>query len=184
MTAVSVRLPARQLTLDDVAELAQQDPDHRYELQEGNLIVMPPADAEHNRIIFRIALWLAANGFDEDQVNITPGVRIGDSGRSPDLVVTTSVVPGRTVWFEPAVLLLAVEVVSPGSKQVDRLIKPREYAAVGIPNFWRVERDGAPTVHMFGLGVDAEGSPAYVPRGSALLDDLRKGPVPDLIPAG
>ena len=178
---MSVRLPARQLTLDDVAELAEQDPDHRYELQEGNLIVTPPADAEHNRIIFRLAMWLAANGFDEDKINLTPGVRIGDSGRSPDLVLTTSVVPGRTVWFEPATVLLAVEVVSPGSKQADRLIKPREYAAVGIPNFWRVERDGTPTVHMFGLGSGADDSPSYVPRCTALLDDLRNGPVPDLI---
>lgn len=27
------------LTLDDVADLAANDPDHRYQLQEGNLLV-------------------------------------------------------------------------------------------------------------------------------------------------
>ncbi len=39
MAIPSVHLPARMLTLDDVAELADRDPDHRYELQEGNLQV-------------------------------------------------------------------------------------------------------------------------------------------------
>src|SRR5262249_12846357 len=62
MTIVSVRLPARPLTLDDVAELADHDPDHRYELQEGNLLVMPPADDEHAEMIMRIAAWLIADG--------------------------------------------------------------------------------------------------------------------------
>lgn len=58
MTSASVRLPARPLTLDDVAELANSDPDHRYELQEGNLLVIPPADDEHAEMIMRIGAWL------------------------------------------------------------------------------------------------------------------------------
>lgn len=37
-----VDLPVAELTLDDVATLAAADPDHRYELQEGTLLVMPP----------------------------------------------------------------------------------------------------------------------------------------------
>ena len=183
MTSVSVHLPARPLTLDDVAELAERDPDHRYELQEGNLLIMPPPDAEHAKMIMRIGAWLIAHGFD-DRVLATPGVRVGGSGRSPDIVVTPTVLSGRIVWIEPVDVLLAIEVVSPGSVELDRHTKPREYAAAGIPNYWRVERDGAPTVHFFGLGTGAEGSPTYVPRGTALLDDLLAGPVPDLIPAG
>lgn len=53
MTAVhpdprlAVNLPVRALTLDEVAILAAADELHRYELDEGTLLVIPPADAEH-----------------------------------------------------------------------------------------------------------------------------------------
>jgi Uma2 family endonuclease len=183
MTAASVHLPVRELTLDDVAELAGRDPDHRYELQEGNLLIMPPADAEHAEMIMRIGAWLIANGY-RGRALATPCVRVGNSGRSPDIVVLAAPGSGRTVWIEPSDVLLAIEIVSPGSVELDRHTKPREYAAAGIPNFWRVEREGAATVHRFGLGTGADGSPVYVPRGTALLEDLLIGPVPDLLPAG
>jgi Uma2 family endonuclease len=35
---------------------------------------------------------------------------------------------------------LVVEVVSPGTRKRDRLEKPAEYAAAGIPHYWRVEQ--------------------------------------------
>jgi hypothetical protein len=64
MTGPRVRLPARELTLDDVADLAVRDPEHRYELQEGNLRVMPPADDEQAEMTMRIGACppLGANG--------------------------------------------------------------------------------------------------------------------------
>jgi len=34
---------------------------------------------------------------------------------------------------------LAIEIVSPGSLTTDRITKPAQYAAAGIPAFWRVE---------------------------------------------
>lgn len=179
MTTVSVRLPARPLTLDDVAELADRDPDHRYELQEGNLLVMPPADDEHAEMLMRVGAWLIAGGYD-GRVLATPGVRVGTSGRSPDVAVRRAPRHGRTVWIDPAELLLVVEIVSPGSVELDRYLKPVEYARAGVPNFWRIERDGPATVHLFGLGVGPDGTPAYVSRGAVLFDDLLAGGVPNL----
>jgi Uma2 family endonuclease len=179
MTVVSVRLPARPLTLDDVAELAHSDPDHRYELQEGNLLVMPPADAEHAEMIMRVGAWLFSGGY-AGRVLATPGMRAGSSGRSPDVLVRRVSGVDRTVWIEPADVLLTIEIVSPGSMELDRYLKPIEYAEVGVPHFWRIERDGRPTVHMFSLGVGANGHPTYVLRGTVLLDDLLAGAVPAL----
>ena len=181
MTSVSVHLPARALTLDDVAELADRDPDHRYELQEGNLLVMPPADDEHAEMIMRIGAWLIAGGH-AGRVLATPGVRVGTSGRSPDVVVRRSPRTGRTVWISPDDVLLIVEIVSPGSVELDRYLKPVEYARAGVHHFWRIERDGPATAHLFGLGIGSDGSPIYVPRRTALLEDLLDGPVPDLEP--
>ncbi|HET8660797.1 MAG TPA: Uma2 family endonuclease [Micromonosporaceae bacterium] len=179
MTIASVRLPVRMLTLDDVAELADRDPDHRYELQEGNLLVMPPADDEQAEMIMRVGAWLMAGGH-AGRVLATPGVRVGSSGRSPDVVVRRMPRTGRTVWIDPADILLIVEIVSPGSVELDRYLKPVEYAQAGVRHFWRVERDGHATVHMFGLGVGSDGTPAYVAREARLLDDLLAGPVPTL----
>jgi Uma2 family endonuclease len=181
MTSVRVRLPARPLTLDDVAELADRDPDHRYELQEGNLLVMPPADDEHAEMIMRIGAWLIAGGH-AGRVLATPGVRVGTSGRSPDVVIRRTPRAGRTVWIDPTEILLVIEIVSPGSVELDRYLKPVEYARAGVQHFWRIEREGPATVHRFGLGVGADGTPIYVPRGAALLDDLLAGPVPTLEP--
>ncbi len=179
MTIVSVRLPARPLTLDDVADLADQDPDHRYELQEGNLLVMPPADDEYAEMIMRIGAWLIAGGY-AGRVLAAPGVKAGTSGRSPDVAVRRSPRSVRTVWIDPADLLLVIEIVSPGSVELDRYLKPVEYAHAGVRNFWRVERDGPATVHMFGLGVGADGAPVYVARTAILLEDLLASPVPTL----
>jgi hypothetical protein len=142
---------------------------------------MPPADDEHAEMIMRIGAWLIAGGYP-GRVLATPGVRVGSSGRSPDVVVRRSPRAGRTVWIEPSEILLVVEVVSPGSVELDRHLKPVEYAQAGVRHFWRIERDGPATAHMFGLGAGSDGTPIYVQRGTALLDDLLAGPVPTLEP--
>jgi Uma2 family endonuclease len=62
----------------------------------------------------------------------------------PDVaVVNSSSVGGpEQVKFRPEDLVLAIEVVSPSSRERDHDTKPHKYAGVGIPYFWRVERDG------------------------------------------
>lgn len=180
---MSVQLPGRELTLDDVAELAAADGTHRYELDEGNLIVMPPADSEHAALVTRLILWLGTHGFPAERLLATPGLRINEqtSGRSPDLLVLRRTVPPDTVWIEPTDALLAVEVVSRGSQKQDRLLKPAEYARAGIPHFWRVERDGGTaTVHRYALGTGEQGEPAYVGHRALLLSDLVAGEPPAL----
>lgn len=185
-TNAIVRLPARQLTLDDVAKIAASSPDLRYELSRGLLWILPPADAEHAKIVMSIAFWLLKSGLTSDEVLADVGVRVsredGGTGRAPDLVVLKEPTNTRTVWLEPGGIFLAVEVVSPGSEDLDRIIKPLEYARAGIPHFWRVERaqGSKPTVHTYILGVDEQGSPAYVGHETITLDAMLAGPVPKL----
>jgi Uma2 family endonuclease len=142
MTA-AVRVPGRPLTLDDVTRLAEDDDVHRYELVEGNLIVVPPANWRHQRISAQLVTWLSNCGY-ADRASIAPGVRTAAdnmNGRIPDLVVAAGPVPDDVVWLEPDLVLLAVEVVSKGSERTDRWLKPLEYAEAGIKWFWRVEPD-------------------------------------------
>lgn len=181
-TRLSIDLPGRGLTLDDVAHLAAADELHRYELDEGNLLVMPPADTEHAALITRLLVWFVTHGYPPDRVLPTPGLRVAgqSTGRSPDLLVLRDAIP-RTVWVEPAEVLLAIEIVSPGSEKLDRMIKPAEYARAGIGRYWRVEREAGPaTAHMYSLGTDEQGEPAYLGHRAALLDDLLAGGPPHL----
>lgn len=174
MTAVP-NLPLRPLTLQDVTALAEADGQHRFELTEGNLIVMPPGTWGHQRISARLLIWLDQR-FGE-RVNITPGVKISSddlNGRIPDLVVTRGEAPpDATVWMAAASVLLAVEIVSPGSERTDRWFKPLEYADAGIAHFWRVEPDE--TVLRFRLA-----GGVYEEVGREPLDVLLAGEVPEL----
>ncbi|MCC3772767.1 Uma2 family endonuclease [Streptomyces sp. UNOC14_S4] len=73
----------------------------------------------------------------------------------PDIVVYDKrgidLFEAKYIPVEKAVLI--VEVVSPGSRQDDRVRKPAMYAAAGVPYYWRVERgeDNLPEVHEYWL---------------------------------
>lgn len=173
MTAAP-NLPLGPLTLQDVTALAEADDRHRFELSEGNLIVMPPGTLGHQRISGRLYIWL--DGKFGERAFAAPGVKTSDNdrnGRIPDLVVTKGDVKLDDVWLAAADVLLAVEIVSPGSERTDRWLKPREYADAGIAYFWRVEPDG--TVLRFRLT-----GGAYAEVGRDPLDALLAGEVPDL----
>ena len=172
---VAADLPARPLTLDDVTRLAEADTRHRFELSEGNLVVMPPGTWRHQEISGLLFTWFLTHGY-RGRVNVAPGVRTADddlNGRIPDLVVTTGPVPNDTVWLAPETVALAVEIVSKGSERMDRWLKPVEYAEAGIPLFWRIELDD--TVVRFRLDGNR-----YVEDGSVALDVLLAGDTPDL----
>jgi Uma2 family endonuclease len=172
---VAEELPARPLTLDDVTRLAESDNRHRFELTEGNLVVMPPGTWRHQEIGGLLFTWFMTHGY-RGRVNIAPGVRTAAddlNGRIPDLVITTGPVPDETVWLPPELVALAVEIVSKGSERTDRWLKPVEYAEAGIARFWRVEPDD--TVVQFLLD-----GKRYVQDGRVGLDELLAGGVPDL----
>ncbi|MFC7549338.1 Uma2 family endonuclease [Plantactinospora sp. GCM10030261] len=157
--AVGMHMPP-VVTLADVAAMNAADPyGHRYETSpEGVLSVMPPPDVEHATIASRIFAWLIMAGWSAEQVLQVVGVRIpgpdGDGGRIPDLTVWREP-PVRGVWSPVTGLLLAIEIVSPGSEAMDSVTKLREYASAGIPRYWVVDRDTAHTVTMCRL--DATG---------------------------
>jgi len=175
-----VQLPARPLNLDDVAALAAADDLHRYELDEGILLVI--GGGERGDVVTRMLVWLVSHGYDAERVLASPGVRIKEqaSGRSPDLIVLARPIP-TTVWVDPGDVLLVVEIVSKGSERLDRETKPAEYARAGITHFWRIERRGeGPTAHLYRLGLDERGEPAYVGHDGVLLVDLLRGAPPKL----
>jgi Uma2 family endonuclease len=173
-----VRLPRRPLTLADVGRLADADESHRYELADGNLLVRSPDDVGHTAIVIRVGTWLADHGYSgvlaqAGVLIVEPSSGEGPStGRTADLVVLRSGAATDTPWIDPAEVDLVVEVVAPGSEALDRVVKPVEYARAGIPQFWRVERDGPATAHLYRLGVSADGEPAYLGHRAVLMAAL------------
>lgn len=168
-------------TLEYVAELSAADPEHRYELSRGTLTIMPPADDDHNAIVTELIVWLMTGRFTAREVLANSGIRTsrddGGIGRSPDVMVRVPPREGapRAVWLDPEDVLLVVEVVSSGSEDLDRIIKPREYAEAGVPWFWRVERDGEPTVLIHRINGDT-----YDLVDVVALDELVIRPAPRL----
>jgi Uma2 family endonuclease len=75
-----------------------------------------------------------------------------DRRRNPDVVVVPATSFQRKACrVEPQFVLLAVEVVSPGSETDDRREKPFEYAEGGIPHYWRVELEPELVIHTYRL---------------------------------
>lgn len=60
----------------------------------------------------------------------------------------------QQTWHHSDAVILAIEVVSEDSAVRDREVKPRKYAAAGIPYFWRVEQsegEALPVVYTYEL---------------------------------
>jgi len=137
-------------TTDDLDNLP--DDGRRRELLDGLLIVSPSPAAAHQVIAGR--LMVALEAACPEQYAVTQGVEVRINRRRsviPDVLVTTSAAAARrTAKYEPHELVLAVEIVSPTSESMDRLLKPVLYAKAGIPYFWRVEvEDGALAVNTY-----------------------------------
>lgn len=160
------------------AELEDLLPDggNRYEVVDGNLVVSPPPSQAHQVVSARLAQALndaSPGGWIAVQELPLP---LGTDGRIPDVSVVSTAAPlldrSRRLPVGPEWFGLVVEVVSPRTAKTDRFLKPAEYAAAGIPCFWRVELDPTPTVVGFRLDGDryVETSPLPVPWGVLDLD--------------
>jgi Uma2 family endonuclease len=129
-------------TFDDLQTLPEDVDWRRYEIVDGSLVVSPSTSRVHEVVSDSVRSVIRAALPPSTRVIGPIGVDLGHSYRIPDLVV----VPNRVFavnapLLDPSDVQLAVEVVSPGSVTTDRVTKPAQYAAAGIPAYWRVETD-------------------------------------------
>jgi Uma2 family endonuclease len=154
-------------TIDEVEQLIDDRPGYtpRYELLDGELLVTPSPSGRHQRILLELAVLvrdfvkrhrLGETRFSPGTVRLTP-----DSRFEPDLYVIPADGDRMPRASEPVTrLLLAAEILSPGSSRHDRLTKRRFYQKHAVPDYWVV--DGA-----------AEAFEVWHPRDerAALIDD-------------
>lgn len=110
----------------------------RRECIEGTLLVTPAPSVTHQRVVIELltefVLWLRAHPVAR-ALTAPADVRLTvDSVVQPDVFVYTS---------RPALaaghLMLAVEVLSPGTARHDRGVKRRFYQAHGVDEYWIVD---------------------------------------------
>jgi Uma2 family endonuclease len=141
--------PRRQrsadFTLEDVLDLPPDAP--RVELRDGVMIVVPSLTLGHQNIGNLLWMWLIQNAPDTFVPSTAIGVAIGvQDTLEPDVALLRQPVTTNAHYFAPEQVAIAVEIVSPGTRRRDRFEKPADYAAAGIPHFWRIEQD---PVHVF-----------------------------------
>ncbi|MGQ0837666.1 Uma2 family endonuclease [Actinokineospora sp.] len=139
-----------------VAEFAALpvDRSRRYELQEGVVIASPTPVPRHMLLVGDLHMQirpqlpaglLVLPDIDVDLQSTPPVVR------APDVTIALACAldgPGLTVAAE---ILIAVEILSPGSRRTDTVIKPVEYAEAGIPQYWLVDPEPPVTINVFML---------------------------------
>lgn len=127
--------------------LYNDDTDNRYELVDGELIVMTPAMGLHEAIIsfVLVQFYLEIHRLKLDWQPRPSGTGIRTAlnrVRLPDVCVITNeqniALRERTAVLESPPLLV-VEVVSPESVKRDYRTKRTEYAALGISEYWIID---------------------------------------------
>ncbi|MFF4748636.1 Uma2 family endonuclease [Streptomyces sp. NPDC002514] len=147
--------PAEGWTADDLDRIPDLPP--HTELLDGSLVFMSPQTRFHLRCMRLLEYSLLLQAPDRYDVDREFTVRLDEKNRpEPDLLVvpTTAATGPDQTWHKPEDVVLAVEVVSPDSRERDREVKPRKYAQAGVPHFWRVEQDenkGFPVVYVYEL---------------------------------
>jgi Uma2 family endonuclease len=143
--------PRRLLTVAAYSALPEDD-QHRWELQEGNLVMSPSPTPRHmvataelySQLRPQLPHDLCAIPDVDLDVQLAPEGQPG-TARRPDLVVVPRSEFER-VDRDGGLLraentMLVVEIISPGSRRTDTIVKRGEYADAGIPHYWIVDLD-------------------------------------------
>ncbi|SBT47959.1 Uma2 family endonuclease [Micromonospora auratinigra] len=140
--------PPGEWTTDDLDRLPD-DGRRRPELLDGNLLMSPSPTRLHQSIAGR--LMAALEETCPADLDVTQGVEVRISRRRsfiPDLLVAELDASVRNPsQYRANEVLLVVEIVSEGSRSIDRVLKPALYAEADIPYFWRIETEAGIVVH-------------------------------------
>jgi Uma2 family endonuclease len=126
----------------------------RVELVDGMVRRRARPDTAHQQVKAALRATLARLAPAGFAVATDIEVRLAEiHRRRPDVVVVAATALDHERWHvDPEEVLLAAEVVAPGSETTDRKHKPIEYADADIGHYWRVETAPIVTVHTYRLG--------------------------------
>ena len=189
MVVMPVMPRAGDWTVDDVDRLP--DDGLRYELVDGVLLVTPAPVPRHQRAVGRLFFLLrqaelrqgeTVETVETVETFVAPLDFRPTDRRSvqPDLLVVRRDDLGEKNITRP--LLLAVEVLSPGTRSVDLLLKRGVYQESGVASYWLVDPD-QPSVTVLELDRAGRYQQVGFARGDQVLRVERPFPV-EIIPTG
>jgi Uma2 family endonuclease len=137
------------------------DPTRRWELSEGTLIMSPRPKLGHQRVSKRLTRLLddhLPDGLEAlPEIEVITSAAFPPSVRDPDIVVVRDrVFEQRPARVSAADVVLVVEVVSPGSRRTDHVMKMHEYAEAGIDNYWIIDPDAPPGDRFLAYRLDGD----------------------------
>lgn len=132
---------------DDLSQLP--DDGNRYELVDGLLLVSPAPSERHQRALGELYSLLRAQAPDGLRVYVAP-LDVRFSPRvlvQPDVLVAPD---GPARDRLDRLPLLCVELLSPGTRRHDLVLKRRAYEREGVPSYWVVD-PAVPSLTVFEL---------------------------------
>ncbi|MBH0778686.1 Uma2 family endonuclease [Nocardia bovistercoris] len=146
--------------------------DARFELLDGEVVMMAPSTHWHNEVIDILKFALRRIAPSDIVIATEQGVDLGPTVPEPDLLaVNRAVVSADSLSFPPKDVHLVIEVMSPGTKTKDRVLRPAQYSEAGITCFWRVENEsGAIVVYTFELLPEGGYAPTGIFRSRLKVD--------------
>ncbi|MEJ2871639.1 Uma2 family endonuclease [Actinomycetospora sp. OC33-EN08] len=134
--------PDHLLSLEEWSALPE-DSERRFELAEGVLVVAARPIARHQKLVLRLGTQLETRS--GGRYDVLPEYEmVVDDGpaatvRVPDLVLAVADLPDDTPRVFGRDAVAVVEILSPGSRRLDRVMKYSEYAECGVPYYLLVE---------------------------------------------
>lgn len=134
---------------DDLLRYIAAAPDdgYRYEIDNGDLIVTPPASGSHQNLGSRLYDHIRDVLPDGWAPRYRYGLTIGGRQAVPDLVVFDHEPPDTDELYPLIRPRLVVELESTSTRRRDRISKPEWYAAGGADAYWLVEANQTIHVH-------------------------------------
>ena len=141
---MAMPLPIVPTTADELEAIPEDG--NRYEIIDGELFVSPAPSRSHQRALMLLALRLApyAQELGLELLPAPTDVRASHKTQvQPDLLVLPRHFDGRndTRWEQMSRLLLAVEILSPSTAHLDRVLKRRTYLSNGVREYWVMDLD-------------------------------------------
>ncbi|GAA2270663.1 Uma2 family endonuclease [Kitasatospora cystarginea] len=143
--------PSQGWTYEQVKDV---DLPFEWDLVDGVIVVRGQTNQWHDQVRDELYSALRTARVAPYATNVERRVLLDEANTTkPDVVVfdKTGIDVFELECLPPESVVLAVEVVSHGTRATDRFRKPGQYAEKKIPYYWRVERgiDDLPIVHEF-----------------------------------
>ncbi len=166
-----------KFTYEDYKNLPEDDP-NRYELLEGELVVVPSPGESHQSIsgnLFFLLYQFVKNN-DLGKLYAAPfDVLLGDNVVQPDTMFISKdrigIVTKENVRGAPDIV---VEILSPATSAKDRGIKRRIYARYGVAELWTVDPDKQ-TIEVAKLGKTGFETTGVYKKGETLVSSTLPG---------